>query len=220
MFRSLPSFKKSSRSRERKREMKMALNNNQFLVAFLVSVFASALSVNPAAARAVAVGTTNTEFIKTSCQATTYPNLCYKSLSSHASEIGADPELLAKTALTVTLQTTKSACAKLAKLAAETYNLTRREVGAMRDCIEELHDSVDRIRRSMEEMKELSGPDFDMKMSDIETWVTDDDTCSEGFAGKSVDGKLKAAVRAQIRKVAHLTSNALALINSFAALHN
>ncbi|XP_019192509.1 PREDICTED: 21 kDa protein-like [Ipomoea nil] len=204
--------------------MKMGLNN-QFLVAFLASVLALALfSVNPAAARAVAVGTTNTEFIKTSCQATTYPNLCYRSLSSHASEIGADPELLAKTALTVTLQTTKSTSAKLAKLAAETYNLTRREVGAMRDCIEELHDSVDRIRRSMEEMKELSGPDFDMKMSDIETWVsaalTDDDTCTEGFAGKSVDGKLKTAVRAQIRKVAHLTSNALALINSFAALHN
>ncbi|GJS73855.1 pectinesterase inhibitor 10-like protein [Tanacetum coccineum] len=56
-------------------------------------------------------------------------------------------------------------------------------------------------------------------MSDIQTWVssamTDEETCSEGFAD---DPKMKSVVRGKIVNVAHLTSNALALINNYASL--
>ena len=209
----------------------MALPNQLLLLllAFLVSL--SLFSTNhssPAAAEAsVSAGTTNADFIKASCESTTYPHLCYTSLSSHASEIGADPEILAQTALTVAVQSANSTAAALSRMAARSFNFTHREAGAMRDCLEELRDSVAQIRNSMKEMKQLgghlSGPEFAMKMSDVETWVsaalTDEDTCSDGFAGKALDGNLKTAVRQLIRKVARLTSNALALINSFAAHH-
>ncbi|CAH9097984.1 unnamed protein product [Cuscuta europaea] len=201
---------------------------NKFLAAFLASLALSIFSINPSSEAArvnsAVIGTTNSEFIKSSCQSTTYPHLCYTSLSSHASEIGADPELLARTALTVAVQGARSTSTCLVKMAAQSYNITRREAGAMHDCVEEMRDSVDQIRKSMEEMKELSGPRFEIIMSDVETWVsaalTDQDTCMDGFAGKALDGSLKAAVKLQIRKVAHLTSNALALINNFASSHH
>ncbi|GJX76840.1 putative cytochrome P450 [Tanacetum coccineum] len=62
--------------------------------------------------------------------------------------------------------------------------------------------------------------DFGLVMSDIQTWVsaalTDEDTCSEGFAN---DPKMKNVVRGKVVNVVHLTSNALGLINSYDSLH-
>lgn len=94
----------------------------------------------------------------------------------------------------------------------------------MRDCVEVVSDSVDELRRSMSEMSQLVGSrnhqDVGMLMSDIQTWVsaalTDDDTCMEGFRGAATNGKMKNVVRGRIMNVAHLTSNALALINNYA----
>ncbi|KAJ8552784.1 hypothetical protein K7X08_020177 [Anisodus acutangulus] len=169
-----------------------------------------------------AVGETNTEFIRTSCKSTTYPNLCFSSLSSRSTAIGVSPQLLAHESLTVSLETTQSTSAMMLKLA-HGQGMTPREVGAMRDCVEELSDAVDELRKSLGEMKELKGKEFGLKMNDIETWVsaalTDEDTCTEGFGGKVMNGKVKKVVRGKILEVAHMTSNALALINSLCALH-
>jgi len=169
-----------------------------------------------------AAGETNTEFIRTSCKSTTYPNLCFSSLSSRSNAIGVSPQLLAHESLSVSLETAQSTSAMMIKLS-HSQGMTPREVGAMRDCVEELSDAVSGIKKSLGEMKELRGKDFDLKMSDIQTWVsaalTDEDTCTEGFAGKVMNGKVKTVVREKILEVAHMTSNALALINSLAALH-
>ncbi|XP_060203418.1 21 kDa protein-like [Lycium barbarum] len=187
------------------------------LVAFTTSSFMESVS----AARPTA-GNTHTEFIRTSCKSTTYPNLCFSSLSGHASAIGASPQIMAHESLTVSLVTALSTSAMMVKVA-HGQGMTRREVGAMRDCVEELSDAVAELRKSLGEMKELRGEDFDLKMNDIQTWVsaalTDEDTCTEGFGGKVMNGKVKTVVREKILEVAHMTSNALALINSFAALH-
>ncbi|KAI7994705.1 hypothetical protein LOK49_LG11G02433 [Camellia lanceoleosa] len=107
--------------------------------------------------------------------------------------------------------------------------LKPREVIAMADCVEVLGDSVYELQRSMEEMARVEGgggssSDFEFQMSNIETWVsaalTDDDTCTEGFAGNAMNGVVKTMVRSYIVKVAHLTSNALAIVNNYAATHN
>ncbi|XP_031094760.1 21 kDa protein-like [Ipomoea triloba] len=195
------------------------LFHNHFLLFLTVSLV---LSSSISKLSAMAAGAKNTEFIRTSCETTTYPRLCFNSLSSHARLIRADPQLLAHTALTVTLQTAQSTVGAMGRLA-RSHGLTRREIGAMRDCVEELSDSVDELRESLGEMKQLRGRDFEMKMNDIQTWVsaalTDDDTCTDGFAGKVTRRGVKTAVRGKIVRVAHLTSNALALINRFAELH-
>ncbi|KAL2227193.1 21 kDa protein [Sesamum indicum] len=179
-------------------------------------------SIHSGSAARPAGGATNTEFIRTSCSATTYPRLCYSALASHASTIQQDPKLLAHAALSVSLDTARSTSVDMVKLSRST-GMTPRQVGAMRDCVEELSDSVEQLRKSVEEMNLMKGSNFGMMMSDIQTWVsaalTDDDTCMDGFAGKFMNGAVKTAVRGRIVNVAHMTSNALALINSFAALH-
>ncbi|KAF8044273.1 hypothetical protein BT93_A2307 [Corymbia citriodora subsp. variegata] len=71
-------------------------------------------------------------------------------------------------------------------------------------------------------MKDPRGRDFEVMIGDVQTWVsaalTDEDTCSDGFAGKEMDGKVKTVVRARIVTLSHLTSNALASIIACASL--
>ncbi|KAE8655272.1 putative 21 kDa protein precursor [Hibiscus syriacus] len=80
-----------------------------------------------------------------------------------------------------------------------------------------MSDSVDELHQSMAEMKSLQGPEFQMKMSNIQTWVsaalTNEDTCMDGIEAKTINGKIKDNIRSNIARVAHLTSNALAFIN-------
>ncbi|KAH6761221.1 Plant invertase/pectin methylesterase inhibitor superfamily protein [Perilla frutescens var. frutescens] len=180
-----------------------------------------ALTYSGCEARAVG-GSKSTEFIRTSCSTTTYPTLCYSSLSSHASAIQQNLKLLANAALTVSLDTAISTSADMVKLS-HRAGMTPREVGAMRDCVEELSDTVDQLRKSMAEMKQMKGSNLAMMINDVQTWVsaalTDEDTCMDGFAGKYMNGSVKTAVRGKIVNVAHMTSNALALINNYASLN-
>ncbi|CAI0404898.1 unnamed protein product [Linum tenue] len=174
---------------------------------------------------ATAAATTNTEFIRTSCSATTYPKLCYSSLAVHASKIQTSARLLVSTALDVTLSSAKSTSASMVKLS-RTHGISPREAAAMRDCAEEMADSVDQISRSIDEMaaSKGAGSDFEMMISNVKTWVsaalTDESTCEDGFDGKEMAGVMKAVVRGKVETVAHLTSNALALINAYAAVRH
>lgn len=103
--------------------------------------------------------------------------------------------------------------------------LKPREYAALHDCVEEINDSVDRLTRSLKELKlcRVKGEDFSWHISNVETWVssalTDESTCSDGFAGKSQNGRIKNAIRARMVSVAQVTSNALSLINQYAAKH-
>lgn len=195
-------------------------STKHFPAAVLLVLIAFSFYINSSSAEKA-----STEFIKTSCSSTTYPSLCFTSLSGYASSIQASPKLLAQTALSVTLDTALSTSAVMLRLS-KAHGMKPREVGAMADCLEELTDSVDELKRSMEEMNELnkgSKRNYELIINDVQTWVsaalTDDDTCMEGFAGKVMNGNTKNVVRGKIVNVVHLTSNALALINSYASLH-
>ncbi|CAL5404882.1 unnamed protein product [Camellia sinensis] len=197
-------------------------SSNHFLKALIILLTIISF-VNSSSAALVSRKTRTTEFIKTSCSATTYPRLCITSLSRHASAIQTSPRLLAHTALSLTLNNTKSTSTMMSRLS-QIHGLKQREIAAMHDCVEQLSDSVDQLRNSIGEMKKLKkGSNFDLTMNDIQTWVsaalTNDDTCTEGFAGKAMNGKVKYIVRRRIVKIAQLTSNALALINRLASLH-
>ncbi|KAK3040085.1 hypothetical protein RJ639_027811 [Escallonia herrerae] len=189
-------------------------SSNHFLLAlYLLLAFTTYINSSSAAAA------TSTEFIKTSCSATTYPTLCFNSLSSRASAIQNSPKLLAHESLSVALDTARSTSTMMLRLS-HTRGMKPRENGAMKDCVEELSDSVDELMNSLGEMSQPKGKSFELMISDIQTWVsaalTDEDTCSEGFAGNAMNGKIKNIVRGRIVNVAHLTSNALALINNYA----
>ncbi|KAK2975841.1 hypothetical protein RJ640_022858 [Escallonia rubra] len=186
-------------------------SSNHFLLAlYLLLAFTTYINSSSAA---------STEFIKTSCRATTYPTLCFSSLSSRASAIQNSPKRLAHEALSVALDSARSTSTLMRRLS-HTRGMKPRENGAMKDCVEELSDSVDELMDSLGEMSQPKGKSFEFMISDVQTWVsaalTDEDTCSEGFAGNAMNGKIKNIVRGRIVNVAHLTSNALALINSYA----
>ncbi|KAJ4829017.1 hypothetical protein Tsubulata_012905, partial [Turnera subulata] len=199
-----------------------SLSSNNSFDKFLFVFIAMSLCINSSSATRSLIPETSTEFIRTSCSTTTYPRLCYTSLSIHASKIQTSPKLLANAALNETLSSTKSTSSMMLQLS-QGHDMKPREVSAMRDCIEELSDAVDELRKSIEQMTSTKGPNFQIMINDVQTWVsaamTDESTCSDGFAGSAMNGNLKAAVRGRIVTVAQLTSNALALINNYASIH-
>ncbi|XP_041002762.1 21 kDa protein-like [Juglans microcarpa x Juglans regia] len=196
-------------------------SSSKIFMASLFMLLAISSCINPSFA--ASANQLSTEFIRTSCRSTTYPRLCFSSLSVHANSIQTSPQLLASTALNVTLFSAQSTSTAMARIS-RTKGMSPKVVSAMKDCVEELIDSVDELRKSMGEMNNFKGGfNFLLMINDIQTWVsaalTDESTCSDGFAGNAMNGNVKTLVRGRIVNVAQLTSNALALINQYAALH-
>lgn len=97
-------------------------------------------------------------------------------------------------------------------------------MAAIKDCLEEINDTVDRLSKSFKELKSMGqskGKDYQWHISNVETWVsaalTDENTCVDGFGGRALNGRVKSSIKARIVNVAQVTSNALALINKFAS---
>ncbi|KAB1210837.1 21 kDa protein [Morella rubra] len=187
----------------------------------LLSVVCIAATAKSAATKSG--GATN--FIKNSCSATNYPTVCVQSLSPYASKIQQNQRQLVQTALSVSLanaQSTKGFVSKLGR----SKGLKAREYAAIKDCLEEIGDTVDRLSQSVQELKlhgQGKGRDFQWHMSNVETWVsaalTDENTCVDGFSGRALDGKIKASVKGRVVNLAQVVSNALALVNRYAKKH-
>ncbi|KHN42712.1 21 kDa protein [Glycine soja] len=156
------------------------------------------------------------EFVKSSCRATRYPVLCVKSLLAYASVIRRSDRQLATTALSVSISRSRSS-AWLVKKMLKARGMKPREYRAVQDCVENIGDSVDRLRHTQR------GEEFVWHMSNVLTWLsaalTDDSTCLDGFAGSAMNGNVKALIKDRIVHVAQVTSNALALVNRFASRH-
>ncbi|KAG9159672.1 hypothetical protein Leryth_017419 [Lithospermum erythrorhizon] len=130
---------------------------------------------------------------------------------------------LVQTALSVSVeraQATQSFMKKLAKF----KGLKAREYAAIKDCLEEMSDDVDRLSKSVKELKGMGkdrhGADFMWHMSNIETWVsaalTDGTTCMDGFSGKTMNARIRSSIRTRVTNVAQVTSNALVLVHQYA----
>ncbi|KAB1217060.1 21 kDa protein [Morella rubra] len=189
-----------------------------------VLVFSLVLYAGPAES-AVAGHSSPAAFIKASCRATRYPALCVQCLSGYASEIRQNERQLAQTALSVSIAKVRSAAAFVAKMT-KVRGIKAREYQAVKDCIENMGDSVDRLSQSVRELGHMSraaGQDFTWHMSNVQTWVsaalTDENTCLDGFAGRNMAGNVKAEIQRRVTHVTQVTSNALALVNRFASRH-
>lgn len=165
-------------------------------------------------------------FIKSSCQATRYPILCVQSLLRYANVIHQSERQLAITSLSVSISNTRSG-ASFVKNISKAKGIKPREYKAIQDCIENIGDSIDSLSQSFKELGLIGhavGEDFVWHMSNVQTWVsaalTDDNTCLDGFAGPSMNGNVKAAIKDRIVNIAQVTSNALALVNRFASKHH
>ena len=112
----------------------------------------------------------STEFIRTSCSSTTYPKLCFTSLSTYTNLIQTSPQLLASTALNVTLSSAKSTYTMMVNIS-KSQGMSPKVVATM-DCVEELSDSVYELKKSIRDMKNVKGSKFQLMISDIQTWVS------------------------------------------------
>ncbi|KAI3420740.1 PMEI domain-containing protein [Psidium guajava] len=176
--------------------------------------FTTAATNNPTAAAT---------FVESSCSAVQYPALCVQSLAAYASAIKQSPQQLAQTALAVSLARAQSARDFVAR-STKFRGLKAREYEAIKDCLEEMGDTVDRLVKSAKELKSASGSkgqDFVWHVSNVQTWVsaalTDANTCFDGYASAALNGRLKTSIRSRALNVARVTSNALALVNQYAS---
>ena len=178
--------------------------------------------MNPCTAVAASSSKANTEYIKKSCRVTLYPKLCYSSLSIYAGKIKTSPKVLAHAALNVTLKATKAASVVINRCS-RVHGMKPIEVAATLDCVEEVNDALDELRDSVGEIGHAvkGSRNFAFQISNIQTWVnaalTDEDTCMDGFDEQRLKGRVENVIRREITKIAHLTSNALALINKYAS---
>ncbi|KAL0372738.1 UNVERIFIED_CONTAM: Pectinesterase inhibitor 3 [Sesamum calycinum] len=101
------------------------------------------------------------------------------------------------------------------------YSADHRAAVALHDCFTVFGDAVDQIRGSLKQMRKLTGTGEELRfqMSNVQTWMsaalTNEDTCVDGFQDVA-DGPVKMDVCDRTVKVKEVTSNALALVNSYA----
>ncbi|RWR80674.1 hypothetical protein CKAN_00932600 [Cinnamomum micranthum f. kanehirae] len=111
----------------------------------IVSVLCVAVSVS-ATSR-----TGSSDFIKSSCSSTRYPAVCVQSLSVYASAIQQSPKQLAQTALNVSLARARSVSTFVSKLS-HAKGMSSRDRAAIKDCVDNIGDSVDELTRSVKEV--------------------------------------------------------------------
>lgn len=209
---------------EKEMETNYTLKNpiSFFLKIVLTFLFLSNLHTTLAATTTTTTTTTSstkkyTSYIKTACSSTTYPKLCYNSLSPYASKIKANPQKLCNAALTVAIKAARNASSTISGLSKQ-KGLTQNEVGIIQDCIENIRDAIDELKQSINEMGNLGASDVKLQIDDIKTWVsaaiTDEDTCTDGFDEQKVSTDVKNKIRKSILSVAMPTSNALSIIDS------
>ncbi|CAI0413656.1 unnamed protein product [Linum tenue] len=182
-----------------------------------------ALSLSTTTSAAAAAASSSSAFIDSSCAATRYPDLCRQSLSSYARTLQQnDHRRLALAALSVSLAKAKS----VSSYASKNANTNPSVVQAVKDCTRNMGNGVNRLDQSVKELTVLGGLEgdkFEWHMSNLQTWVsaalTDENMCVEGFADRAMDGPVKVGVRRRVVYVAKITSNALALVQRFAAKH-
>lgn len=171
------------------------------------------------------------DLIHSSCIHARYPRLCLRTLSNYAGPANT-PLDVAQAALRVSLAHARrvSKYFKTLRAAPDSFGqsptssksgrsiVSKRQRVALSDCAEQMADSVDELRKSLEELQHLRPETFRWQMSNAQTWVsaalTDGDSCLEGFGGGDDDnGKVKWDVKRRVNDVARVTSNALYMIN-------
>ncbi|KAJ4871094.1 Plant invertase/pectin methylesterase inhibitor superfamily protein [Raphanus sativus] len=165
--------------------------------------------------------TNHLDFIRTSCNATLYPDVCFTSLAGYASAVQDNPARLAKLAIGVSLSRAKHTVSYLSKLSRAAASASP----AVHDCVSNVGDAVEQMHGSLQQLREMNhrrpgAPAFRFQMSNVQTWMsaalTDEETCTDGITEEMEEGETKTAVCERVADVKRFTSNALALVNTYA----
>ncbi|CAN1159039.1 Pectinesterase inhibitor 4 [Linum perenne] len=176
---------------------------------------------------AAAAATTTTAkyktYLKSACAAATYPQLCYSSLSPYSSKIKTNDINLIASAIAVSLKAARDTNALVSRLQ-KSRSLGKDGAAVLKDCAEEITDTIDELRQSNKALSELKrkrrvaqGEDASLEVANMRTWlsaaITDETTCTDGFEEAYVSASVKDKVYKSVKKVGKFTSNALALVD-------
>ncbi|KAK4372017.1 hypothetical protein RND71_007401 [Anisodus tanguticus] len=167
-------------------------------------------------------------FIKLQCKHTRYPDLCVSSLAAHVNPTSQDPQEIAQIALKVSIVKAVYTKNYLKIVSKELKQNKAKEYQAVKDCLDQMSDSVSQLTNSFKEFQHMKGAkysegDFSWCQNNVQTWLstvlTDTYICMDGFYGYPMGGKAMAMIKARVLNVAQVTSNTLALFNGYAAWH-
>ncbi|XP_054817198.1 21 kDa protein-like [Prosopis cineraria] len=190
-----------------------------FNIAIAASSSSSASSSPSTSAKTL---NTYTTFIKDYCNSTTYPKNCYKFLSPYASVIKTSPLILTRASIYLALKQTSRSSYDLRSLSLF-KNLTHNETVVIKDCLENVYSSLDRVKQSAVSVKSLKGgnssDDEAFEWSNIKTWmsaaITGYTTCTDEFAEKKLSDSYQKMISSRVMKAHDLASNALSVVNKF-----
>ncbi|XP_011034043.1 PREDICTED: 21 kDa protein-like [Populus euphratica] len=166
-------------------------------------------------------------YIENACTKTLYPSLCiqYLSVSANSTTIRT-PQQLAQAALSVSLYKALQTRTFMLKVVKGLKARKSKDYQAVKDCLDQIGNSVDQLTQSVRELHRLERTDAEggdnvfWHISNVETFVssamTDASTCLDGFPGRNMD-KSRAMIKAKVLNVAQTASNALALFHRYAA---
>lgn len=199
-----------------------------------IAIFASVLLV--AAVIGIAVGVTNNSggssqshidsfkataahsVLKSSCSSTLYPDLCYNTIASvpgMSKKITSQRDVI-KQALNIARTVAEQTYAKVNKLS-KNKHLTKREKGALKDCLELIDETLDEIHETVEDLVKYSTKkSVKEHASDLKTLIssaiTNQQSCIDGFSHAGADKKVREALLDIEHRVGKLCSNGLAMI--------
>ncbi|KAF5793484.1 putative pectinesterase [Helianthus annuus] len=161
---------------------------------------------------------TSHAIVKSSCDSTFYPELCYSTITSH-------PEVTKKVksqkdVIELAVNITKTAVEKnyfQIKKMSTRKGLTPREIGALHDCLEMVAETLEELTEVEKDLEEYhTKKSLQQHANDLKTLmsstITDQETCLDGFSHGGADKKVRKELEKGQVKVEKMCSNALAMI--------
>ncbi|KAF3591726.1 hypothetical protein DY000_02024935 [Brassica cretica] len=159
--------------------------------------------------------TKDQDFIRTSCNVTQYPDLCFKSLAGYASTVHQNPARLTKISVDVAILKAKSTVVFLSRLSPSAPKV-KNCVSYVRYALDSMRDDCLPILRNI--IRGGGVAVFSNQMDDVITYmstvITFEETCTDEYEDE--EGKVKTVVCDRVNKLKMFSSIALSLANSLA----
>ncbi|KAM0031900.1 putative pectinesterase [Helianthus debilis subsp. tardiflorus] len=187
------------------------------LVSALIGIVVGVKSRDESHPQSITASTAHA-IVKSSCDTTFYPELCYSTITSH-------PEVTKKVksqkdVIELAVNITKTAVEKnyfqIKKLSTR-KGLTPREYGALHDCLEMVAETLEELTEVEKDLEEYhTKKSLQQHANDLKTLmsstITDQETCLDGFSHGGADKKVRKELEKGQVKVEKMCSNALAMI--------
>ncbi|WOH04108.1 hypothetical protein DCAR_0623514 [Daucus carota subsp. sativus] len=159
--------------------------------------------------------------LKSACSSTLYQDLCYSTIAAvpgMSKKITSQKDVIEQ-ALNITHTVVEQTYDKIKKLSKHKH-LTKREKGALKDCLELIDETLDELHESVEDFeKYLTKKSLREHADDLKTLIssaiTNQESCIDGFSHDGADRKVREELLASEHNVEKMCSNALAMICNF-----